>query len=81
MAHCNQERIVDAGVLDITHETGKEGTHDVQVAEVLHQVTLLCEEVEVASEFHDLCQVMVGILLVRRILDAVDQGDKILVSN
>ena len=73
MAHGDQERVGNTRVLDVTKEARKERTHDVQVAEVSHQIPLLRKVVVVASHFDYLCQVMVAILLICGVLDAVDQ--------
>ena len=48
---------------------------------MLHELTLLDKVVEVACQLHNLCYVMVRILLVRRALDAIDKRDEVLVSD
>ena len=67
-------------MLDITQKACKEARHDVQVAEMLHQVTLFHKIVEVARQVDHFCLVVVGILIVRRVLDAVDERDEVLIG-
>ena len=46
-----------------------------------HQVTILCEVVEVPCNVNDLGQVVIGVLLICRVLDRVEQADEVLVSD
>ena len=48
---------------------------------MLHELALLDKVMEVACQLHNLCYVMVRILLVGRALDAIDKRDEVLVSN
>jgi len=48
---------------------------------VAHQVALLSEVVEVAGQLYYLGQVVVAVLLIGRILDAIDQRDEVLVGD
>ena len=48
---------------------------------MLHQVTLFHKIVEVARQIDHFSLVVVGILIVRRVLDAIDQGDEVLISD
>ena len=68
-------------MLDVTQQACKEARHDVQVAEVLHQVALLHEVVEVARQIDHFCLVVIRVLIVRRVLNAVDQGDEVLIGD
>ncbi len=72
MSHGDKERIVDTRVGDVAKETSQESTHDVQVAKVVHKVTLLGKVVEVSSQFDNLGQIVVAILLISRILYPID---------
>ena len=47
---------------------------------MLHQVTLFHKIVEVARQIDHFCFVVVGILIVRRVLDAVDERDEVLIG-
>lgn len=73
VSHCNQERIVHARVLDVTHKASKEGTHDIQVAQMLHQLTLFGKVVEVACQFNDFGDIVVAVLFVSCIFHAIDE--------
>ena len=48
---------------------------------MLHEVAFLRIEMEVPRQLHDLSQVMIGILLVRRIYNAIDERNKVLIGN
>ena len=81
MLHCDQKRIVNTRVLNVTKEASKEGAHNVQVAEVAHQVTLFGKIMEVAGQLYYLGQVVVAVLLISRILDAIDKRDEVLIGD
>lgn len=81
MLHRDQKRIVDTGVLYVTEEASEEGAHYVQVAEVAHQFSLLGKVMEVAGQLYNLSQVVVAVLLIGRILDAINQRDEVLISD
>ena len=81
MSHCNQERIVHPWVRDICHQASEQACHDVEVTEVLHQLTLFGEVMEVARQLYDLIYVVVGILIVGLGLDVVQKAQEVLVSN
>ncbi len=81
MSHGDKEGIVDTGVGDIAKETSQESTHDVQVAKVVHKVTLLGKVVEVSGQFDNLGQVMVAILVIGCTFNPIDERDKVLVSD
>lgn len=73
VTHRDQKWVVDARVLDVAHKARQEGTHDVEVTEMLHQIALLCEKVEVACNLHNFGQIVIRILLIRSVLDTVDE--------
>mmetsp|Transcript_8182 Transcript_8182/g.9875 ORF Transcript_8182/g.9875 Transcript_8182/m.9875 type:complete len:289 (+) Transcript_8182:675-1541(+) len=81
VAHCDQKGIIDSRVLNIAQQACQEGTHDVQIAEVLHQTALLREVVEVSGQFDDLGKVVIAVLLVCRIFDTVYERDQILIGD
>ena len=81
MPHGDQERIVNTWMLDIAQETGQEGRHNVKIAEMLHKVAFLREEVEVPRQLDYLSQVVIWVLLVGSIYNAIDERDKVLIGN
>ena len=81
MPHGDQERIVNTWMLDIAQETGQEGRHNVKIAEMLHKVAFLREEVEVPRQLDYLSQVVIRVLLVGSIYNAIDERDKVLIGN
>ena len=81
MPHGDQEWIINARMLDVTHKACQESTHDIQVTEVLHELALFREEMEIASQLDNLSQVVIGILFICCVLDAVDERDQILVGD
>lgn len=81
MPHGDQERIVNTWMLDIAQEAGQEGRHNVKIAEMLHKVAFLREEVEVPRQLDYLSQVVIRVLLVGSIYNAIDERDKVLIGN
>lgn len=81
VTHGDQKGVIHSGMLDVLQHACKESTHDVQIAEVGHQVARLREVMEVSSRLHDLRDVVVAVLLVSRVLDAVDQRNEVLVRD
>ena len=68
-------------MLDIAQEARQEGRHDVKIAEVLHKVAFLREEMEVPRQLDYLSQVVIWVLLVGRIYNAIDERNKVLIGN
>lgn len=81
VAHGDQKWVVHTGVLNVLQHAGQEGTHDVQVAELGHQVARFREVVEVSGRLDDLRDVVVAVLLISCVLNAVDQRHEVLVRD
>ena len=79
MSHGNQERIVHSWMRYVTHQAGEHASHDVEVAEVLHQFTLFSEVMEVTCQVNYFGDIVKRVLLVGLAFDVVQQVQEVLI--
>ena len=64
----------------IKAKTSQKASKYVKITEVLHQLPCFCKVVEISCNLYYASNVVVGVLLVRRLFDAGEQIIKVLVG-
>ena len=81
MSHRNKESIVDTWVRNIRHQTSNKSSHDIQIAKILHQFSLLSEVVEISGKLNNFGDIVIWILIICLTLDIIEKIQEVLISN